>query len=80
MCQLPKVFFEDMKSLQKNLNTEQNQSKSAKPNEKASNEKTSNEKDSNEKDSNEKAGDQKGGGLSCKANKKSNAQGCQVKR
>jgi hypothetical protein len=58
-------LFNDMKSLQKNLNTEQDQSESAKPNEKASN---------------EKAGDQKGGGLSCKANKKSNAQGCQVKR
>jgi len=58
-------LFNDMKSLQKNLNTEQDQSESAKPNEKASN---------------EKAGDQNGGGLSCKANKKSNAQGCQVKR
>ena len=38
------------------------------------------EKDSNEKASKEKAGDQKGGSLGCKANKKSNAQGCQVKR
>ena len=63
-------LFDDMKSLQKNLNTEQNQSESAKPN----------EKDSNEKASKEKAGDQKGGSLGCKANKKSNAQGCQVKR
>ena len=33
-----------------------------------------------EKASKEKAGDQKGGSLGCKANKKSNAQGCQVKR
>ena len=63
-------LFDDMKSLQKNLNTEQNQSRSAKPN----------EKDSNEKASKEKAGAQKGGGLGCKANEKSNAQGCQVKR
>jgi hypothetical protein len=63
-------LFNDMKSLQKNLNTEQDQSESAKPNEKAPNEKASKEK----------AGDQKGGGLSCKANKKSSAQGCQVKR
>ena len=58
-------YLDDMKSLQNNLNTKQDQSESAKPNEKASK---------------EKAADQKGGGLSCKSNKKSSAQGCQVKR
>ena len=58
-------YLDDTKSLQNNLNTKQDQSESAKPNEKASK---------------EKAADQKGGGLSCKSNKKSSAQGCQVKR